>query len=26
LFKNYAKSVNGNYQDGLLMAMFFPRR
>jgi len=26
LFKNYAKSVNGGYpQDGLMMAMFFPR-
>ena len=25
LFKNYAKSVNGHYQDGLMMAMFFPR-
>ena len=25
LFKNYAKSVNGHYQDGLLMAMFFKR-
>lgn len=26
LFKNYAKSVNGNYQDGLMMALFFPRK
>jgi len=25
LFKNYAKSFNGNYQDGLMMAMFFSR-
>jgi len=26
LFKNYAKSVKGNYQDGLMMALFFPRK
>lgn len=25
LFENYAKSVNGHYQDGLMMAMFFKR-